>query len=204
VVMINNYIIYIQMNWWCHNSDLISCIICDSWFCTASAISEARYQMDGSGCCLNYVAMSNPVVIRWLMRSAYGIPSDNECVDDYVIPTCCTCCAVNQMYQTAMVKGNPSTDGGSRFNLKAFSHESTQVWLLFTLIAVLSYLGIYTTIFLWLISIHATNACTPCAAVLVPSEPPCRIPSVRWTTRVNPPTSIMISLFIPVLPFLCF
>jgi len=104
--------------------------------------------MDGSGCCLNYVAMSNPVVIRWLMRSAYGIPSDNECVDDYVIPTCCTCCVVNQMYQTAMVKGNPSTDGGSRFNLKAFSHESTQVWLLFTLIAVLSYLGIYTTIFL--------------------------------------------------------
>ena len=119
-----------------------------SWCCTACAISEARSKMDGSGCSFNYMAMRSPVVIHWLMRSAYGIPSDNECVDDCMIPTCCTCCAVNQMYQTAMIRENPSTDGGSRFNLKAFSHESTQVWLLFTLIAVLSYLGIYTTIFL--------------------------------------------------------
>jgi hypothetical protein len=83
--------------------------------------------MDGSGCCFNFMAMKNPVVIHWLMRSAYGIPSDNECVDDFLIPVCCTCCAVNQMYQTAMTKGNPSTDGGSTFNLKAFSYESTQV-----------------------------------------------------------------------------
>jgi len=82
--------------------------------------------MDGSGCCFNFVALKNPVVIHWLMRSAYGIPSDNECVDDCMIPTFCTCCAVNQMYQTVIIKGNPSTDGGSRFNLKAFSHESTQ------------------------------------------------------------------------------
>jgi hypothetical protein len=92
--------------------------------------------MDGSGCCFNFVALSNPVVIHWLMRSAYGIPSESVCVDDCVIPICFTCCAVNQMYQTAMAKGNPSTDGGSRFNLKQFSHESTQVWLLFNLIAV--------------------------------------------------------------------
>jgi len=97
-----------------------------SWCCTACAISEARSKMDGSGCSFNYMAMRSPVVIHWLMRSAYGIPSDNECVDDCMIPTCCTCCAVNQMYQTAMIRENPSTDGGSRFNLKAFSHESTQ------------------------------------------------------------------------------
>jgi len=97
-----------------------------SWCCTACAISEARSKMDGSGCCFNFMALKNPVVIHWLMRSAYGIPSDNFFVDDFLIPVCCTYCAVNQMYQTAMTKGNPSTDGGSRFNLKAFSHESTQ------------------------------------------------------------------------------
>jgi hypothetical protein len=117
-----------------YNSDLTYILfIYDSWFCTASAISAARSKMDGSGCCLNYMAMSNPVVIHWLMRSAYGIPSDNECVDDCVIPICCTCCAVNQMYQTAMTKGNPSTDGGSTFNVKQFSYESSQVWLLYNL-----------------------------------------------------------------------
>ena len=90
-------------------------------------MSDARSKMDGSGCCFNFMAMSNPVVIHWLMRSAYGIPSESECVDDCVIPICCTCCAVNQMYQTAITKGNPSTDGGSAFNVKQFSHESTQV-----------------------------------------------------------------------------
>jgi len=104
-------------------------IIHDSWCCTPCAISDARSKMDGSGCCFNYMAMRSPVVIHWLMRSAYGIPSESECVDDCVIPICCTCCAVNQMYQTAMTKGNPSTDGGSAFNVKQFSHESTQVWL---------------------------------------------------------------------------
>ena len=35
---------------------------------------------------------------------------------------------------------------------------------------------------LLLISIHAMNACTPCSVVLVPSAPPYRIQSVRWTT----------------------
>jgi len=98
-------------------------------------MADARSKMDGSGCCFNFMVM-NPVVLHWLMRSAYGIPSDNECVDDCVIPVCCTCCAVNQMYQTAMAKGNPSTDGGSTFNLKPFSREATQVGLLLYLIDV--------------------------------------------------------------------
>jgi len=99
-------------------------------------MADARSKMDGSGCCFNFMVM-NPVVVHWLMRSAYGIPSyNNECNDDCVIPVCCTCCAVNQMYQTAMAKGNPSTDGGSTFNLKPFSIESTQVGLLLYLIDV--------------------------------------------------------------------
>ena len=52
---------------------------------------------------------------------------------------------------------------------------------------------------LLLISIHATNACTPRAAALVPSGPPCQIQSVRWTTRVN-----LFHHFIYLLcPYLC-
>jgi len=82
--------------------------------------------MDESGCCFNFMVMENPVVLHWLMRSAW-IASDNECVYDCVIPVSCTCCVVNQMYQTAITRGNPSTDGGSRFNTQPFSEESFKV-----------------------------------------------------------------------------
>ena len=73
-------------------------------------------------------------------------------------------------------------DGGSIFNVKAFSYESSQVWLFYNLTVLLSsylYLNVFTTMCFLFISIQSTIACTPCAAALAPSELPCRIQSVR-------------------------
>ena len=72
--------------------------------------------------------------------------------------------------------------------MKAFSYESSQVWLLYNLTVLLSsylYLNVFTTMCFLFISIQSTIACTPCAAAVVPSELPCRIQSVRNTTRIN-------------------
>ena len=56
-----------------------------------------------------------------MQRSAYGIGDPDACFEDVCLSYCCTCCAVNQMYQSAYAFGNPSTDGGANFNTGKFS-----------------------------------------------------------------------------------
>ena len=87
----------------------ILCCFC-SYCCTGCAAAQARTQMDGSSCCFNYCAM-NPIVTRWLIRSAYGIPGSE--FEDCYMTMCCPCCTINQMYQTTAAYGNPTPDGGA-------------------------------------------------------------------------------------------
>lgn len=51
-----------------------------------------------------------------MVRSAYGIGDPSSCAGDCLLPICCTCCVVNQLYQTTSRLGNPTTDGGKAFN----------------------------------------------------------------------------------------
>lgn len=69
--------------------------------------------MDQSSCCFNLVCM-NPVTSGWLIRSAYGIPhaQGSDCFNTLLCPSC----VANQAYQTTQKRGNPSIDGGRKFN----------------------------------------------------------------------------------------
>lgn len=58
---------------------------------------------------------------RWMVRTAYDIGNPSDCVMDCLLSTFCTCCVVNQLYQTTSIKGNPTTDGGAHFNTQKFT-----------------------------------------------------------------------------------
>lgn len=60
-----------------------------------------------------------------MVRSSYGIGDQSNYCDDIIISCCCPCCVVNQLYQTTSSKGNPSTDGGARFNTHSMSAVGT-------------------------------------------------------------------------------
>lgn len=96
-------------------------VCCDSYCFTNCAAAQARSQMDGSSCCFNMCAM-NPVVTRWLIRSAYGIPG--SVWEDCLFTMCCPCCAINQMYQTTAAYGNPTPDGGAVKNTGQFMTQT--------------------------------------------------------------------------------
>lgn len=51
-----------------------------------------------------------------MVRSAYGIGGKDEFLEDCMVSTFCYCCVVNQLYQTVIAVGNPTNDGGHKFN----------------------------------------------------------------------------------------
>ena len=56
-----------------------------------------------------------------MVRTAYDIGNPSDCFMDCFLSTFCTCCVVNQLYQTTSAKGNPTTDGGAQFNTQSFT-----------------------------------------------------------------------------------
>ncbi len=84
-----------------------------SFCCTPCAIAQARSALDGSNGWFNMCFVPAPVV-RWFIRSAYGI--DGSASSDILTTCCFTPCAANQMYQTAVALGPPTTDSGHRYN----------------------------------------------------------------------------------------
>jgi hypothetical protein len=74
--------------------------------------------MDGSDCTFT-CCLYNPIIVRYLVRSAYNIPGST--CEDCLMGTFCSCCVVNQIYQTTKAYGaaNPES-GGARFNTGRF------------------------------------------------------------------------------------
>lgn len=64
-----------------------------------------------------------------MARSAYGIQEEFLCAD-CLLTTCCTCCVVNQLYQTTSSFGNPTKDGGASYNVnpKKSDHQINDYW----------------------------------------------------------------------------
>lgn len=58
------------------------------------------------------------ILIRWLARTAYGIPGNEY--DDLYYGCCCPCCSVNQVLQTTKTYGYPPKSG-TIFNQEEFS-----------------------------------------------------------------------------------
>ena len=75
-----------------------------AYCCTPCALAQARTNLDGTSCCLNFL-LGNAISMRWMIRTAYGIQGD-ECSDCFTT-LCCPCCVVNQMYQTTKTLGDP-------------------------------------------------------------------------------------------------
>jgi hypothetical protein len=68
-----------------------------SFCCPPCALGLARQEMDESEFCVTCF-IGNAIVMRWLVRSAYQIPGDE--VTDCLMGTFCSCCVINQIYQT--------------------------------------------------------------------------------------------------------
>lgn len=66
----------------------------------------------------NVCCFGNPIVARFLFRSAYGIPG--SACDDCMYGTCCGPCVVNQLLQTSEAYGQPGPNVGPTAN--------TDVW----------------------------------------------------------------------------
>jgi hypothetical protein len=62
---------------------------------------------------------------RWMVRSAYGIGDPLDCWEDCVLSAFCTCCVINQLYQTTSAKGNPTVDGGQQFNVNYWISDTS-------------------------------------------------------------------------------
>ena len=56
-----------------------------------------------------------------MVRSSYNIGDTSSCLEDAVLSLFCPCCVINQLLQTTAQKGNPTTDGGKRFNVNPIS-----------------------------------------------------------------------------------
>lgn len=88
-----------------------------SYLCMPCALGNAREKLDGSPCIFT-CCLINPIISRWLVRSAYQIPGSS--CDDCIYGLFCPCCVTNQVYQTTKRYRNPSNDGGKQFNTKRF------------------------------------------------------------------------------------
>mmetsp|Transcript_27695 Transcript_27695/g.38160 ORF Transcript_27695/g.38160 Transcript_27695/m.38160 type:complete len:259 (+) Transcript_27695:3-779(+) len=94
--------------------DCNSCLY--SWLCSSCALAESRTALDGSNCCFNFWCL--PLVpYRWIVRSIYDIGDTTNGYEDCYISCFCPCCTVNQLYQTTMTQGNPTSNGGAGFNV---------------------------------------------------------------------------------------
>lgn len=51
-----------------------------------------------------------------MVRSAYGIGDRNDWSDDFYLSLFCSCCVVNQIYQTTKIRRNVAQDGGRTYN----------------------------------------------------------------------------------------
>lgn len=100
----------------CEIGDCKSCLY--SYCCTCCALAESRTYLDGSPFCFNFWQLNEALpAYRWVVRSAYKIGDHQDCWGDVCCSLCCTCCVVNQLYQTTYSKGNPvSGSGGITFN----------------------------------------------------------------------------------------
>lgn len=102
----------------CECGDCGNC--CYSYCCLPFVFGEVKSMVDGSDYFFNshYSGIGfNPMVTRWLVRSAYGIEG-SSCEDCLVTYFCCPC-AANQLYQTVDRLGHPTTEGGRYFNIEA-------------------------------------------------------------------------------------
>lgn len=84
-----------------------------SWFCPCAAIAEAKSLMDESDFFFNSTCL-NVVTMRWLIRTAYGIPGD--ACNDCLMGCFCLPCTANQILQTTNNHRNPTADGGRAKN----------------------------------------------------------------------------------------
>jgi Cys-rich protein (TIGR01571 family) len=106
----NNFLIGL-----CEVGDCESCLF--SYCCSCCAMAQSRTYMDNSPPIFNFFCL-NHVVGRWLIRESYGISGD-ACSDCYTA-TFCPCCAANQVYQTAKMRGSVVENGGREANVNEF------------------------------------------------------------------------------------
>lgn len=91
------------------STDAASC----SFILPTFAMGSARGKLDGSSCCVTCFHM-NPIVLRWITRSAYNIPGSD--LEDCMYGLFCPCCTINQVAQTASQLGKPYPDVGPEHN----------------------------------------------------------------------------------------
>lgn len=94
--------------------DFSSCLY--SFLCGRCAIADSRARLDSSSYYFNLLGL-DLTTYRWLVRSSYGIGSTDTYFEDSMLSYFCSCCVINQIYQTTLVFGNPTPDGGSQHNL---------------------------------------------------------------------------------------
>lgn len=137
----------------CEIGNCTSCLYAS--LCPCMAIASTRHTLDGSNwfvncCCLGATAA------RYLTRTAYGIPGSAQW--DCCTSACCTCCVINQMYQTSQTKGKIAMENvGPEFNKNKRTGCQRR-----------NCLGIVYDVFY-------TTLCTPCATgyLLESSGVPC-------------------------------
>ena len=93
--------------------DLNSCIY--SFTCCRCAVAQSRLFLEDSSYIFN-IFFTPLAPYRWMVRSAYGIGNNDEWLEDCVLSTFCSCCVINQIYQTTKAFGNPTMDGGRTMN----------------------------------------------------------------------------------------
>lgn len=86
-------------------------------------MSSARFKLDGSDCYLNCCYL-NPIVLRWMTRSAYNI-SGSEC-EDVCLGLFCSCCVINQTLQTTKNKGKPFPNVGPGANHQSYLKDDPE------------------------------------------------------------------------------
>lgn len=104
-----------EVNWAIGLCDIGNCgSCCYAYLCPCMAVASARHQLDGSNwwvncCCLGSIAS------RFLVRTGYGIAGSAQW--DCCTGLCCSCCVINQMYQTVQQKGKIRVENvGPDFN----------------------------------------------------------------------------------------
>lgn len=101
--------------------DPLDCLY--SYGCPMCALASARTQLDDSHCIYNFFCLSH-VPERWMIRTAYDIPGSGE--DDALIACFCFPCSANQLYQTTKRHGNPTLNGGRRYNKELFARPADE------------------------------------------------------------------------------
>lgn len=104
-----------EVNWAIGLCEIGSCSSClYASLCPCMAIASSRHELDGSNwwvncCCLGTAAG------RYLVRTGYGISGSAQW--DCCTSALCSCCVINQMYQTVQQKGKIKVDHvGPDFN----------------------------------------------------------------------------------------